>query len=47
MDHFTSEFTTILVYIQQVLAYKIIEFIQSDVTQNFDFGIIGVWEAKS
>ena len=47
MAHSGQLFTTILVeYIQQVIAYKLIEFIRSNITQNCDLAL-GVWEAKS
>ena len=41
MDHSGTEFTNILVveYIQQVITYKLIEFILSNLEQCFDFSI--------
>ena len=48
MDHSGPEFTTILVEycIQQVIAYKLIEFIQSDLEQSLDFSIRGIGSRK-
>ena len=47
MDNFTSEFTTIQVeYILQVIAYKLIEFIQSNLDEYFDFSIRGMESQK-
>ena len=41
------EYITMLVeYIQQVLAYKLIELIQSNITQSFDFSIRGIGSRK-
>ena len=48
MAHSSQLFTTILVeFMQQVIAYKLIEFIQSNFDEYFDFIIRGVWGAVS
>ena len=47
MSNSAPEYTTILVeYIHQVKAYNIIQFIQSNITQSFDFSIRGMGSRK-
>ena len=47
MAKFAYEFSTILVeYMQQVIAYELIEFMQYNITQNRDFSIRGLRSQK-
>ena len=47
MPHSSQLFTTILVeYIQQVIAYTLIEFILSNIVEYFDFSIRGMGSRK-
>ena len=47
MDHSSQLSTIILVeYIQQVIAYKLIEFILSNLDEYFDFSIRGMGSRK-
>ena len=48
MSNSAPEYTTLLVeYTQQVIAYNLIEFTQSNVTQSIDFSIRGMGSRKS
>ena len=47
MAHSSQLFTTKLIeYIHQVIAYKLIEFILSNLDENFDFSIRGMGSGK-